>query len=240
MSTGQASAFLTGQGLRIGTHGEVTAETFDIYIEPPRGRYRGVLRSAFEALVDQGWELVRLTIHSKGSVDEQVPGSVDLLLKAESAIASFQGADSRWIELGAGFNRLGRIELGSDQLFFESGGDSFEEIKMLFSRMRLSAWTSVVGDVESLLNRTVGIARPGVWKLKDLGSDARLRRFGFFWIDQLTPHQWARLRKLAPEVGEGQLAVVGETHIVRMWENPYLRASVAPKLRALAREVGST
>ena len=121
-----------------------------------------------------------------------------------------------------------------DPDIFVNGGGSIEELSGLFHNMRLPVGTFIVGDVESVLDLTVGIARPGTWRLKDLRSNSRLRRFGFFWIDQLATSQWTKLCGLAAEFVRNQLGAVGETRIVRMWEHPYMRASAAPKLRRLA------
>jgi hypothetical protein len=214
------------------------AETFDIYVMPPSDKYHEALRSTFECLFDLGWHLVRVTHSENDSIAEAKPGSREVFLTAKAAIADFEGVGRRWIELTAGFNRPGRIELGSDRLFFESAGGSIEELRILLRQMQLPVGTFIIGDVESVLNRTVGITKTGIWSLRDIGSSKRLRRFGFFWIDQLTASQWNELLAQAPEFAANHLAVIGNAHVVRMWKDPYSRASAAPKLRALAKAVG--
>jgi hypothetical protein len=220
--------------------GEEMAETFDIYMVPPRDKYERVLQSAFESLLGSSWQLVRVTYSENGSVAEQTPGSLELVLTAKSSIASFRGRGRRWIELTAGFNRSGRVELGSDHLFFEQTGGSIEELRTLFGDILLPVETFVVGDLESILSQTVGISRAVTWRIEQLSAGRRLGTFGFFWIDQLTGRQWELLCDQAPEFEGSEIAVVGETHIIQMWKTPYMRTSAAPKLRALTKAMESS
>jgi hypothetical protein len=196
------------------------AETFDIYIQPFPDRYPDLLRSAYEALIELGWRPEHTLYYEDEAPSEFAGGDLKRLLESDSAIVSFVKGDLQWLDFAASFNRPGRLEVGSDSSFFEYESPT-EELRSFIRELDLPAGTSIIGDTEFRLNQSVGIYARGVWRMKDLRSSVRLRRFGFFWIDQLSDHHWRELCELDPAFSTRELTTADDTHVVLMWDNPY-------------------
>jgi hypothetical protein len=161
------------------------------------------------------------------------------MLAASSATASFDKGEHRWIGLSGGFNAPGRIEIGSDGSYFYDI-DPLEEFRELFSRIALPSQTLVMGDVEQRLDPAIGIFRRSIWKsgyVQSVQSNKRLRKFGFFWIDQFTPLQWKVLCQLSPIMENRVISLIDDTRIVLMWDSPYEHLEASKPMLLYAKKI---
>lgn len=202
-------------------------------MEPPRAKYREVLRSVHDALLDLGWKPARLTRIERGEVTESVP-SPGALAEVDKAILSFRREEPRWLEVAGGTNVAYRIEIESDILFFQ-GIVPLVELKSLLSRISLPVGTAIVGDLESNLHRLMGLHGERVRRISDLSSNTRLRTYGLFWLDQLNGAQWEALSRCIPRLLGRELRRIGNTHVVLTWDTPYRSQQAAGELRSLAK-----
>jgi hypothetical protein len=214
-------------------------ELFHIALAPPVRSLRETAASLFQALGRVGWVLESVVCHNRSEgkqVKEYAPGSLEVVLAADSALASFNQQE-RWIELSVGFHKAGLVELVSDKTFF-LGSNPVLDLRAIFRGSSFPPDTVVVGDLEG---RFPAIAPMGVvMAFRRRATLARRpRKHGFNWIEQLTASQWTSLLERVPELGGNELAKVGQSHVVLMWETPYDRES-RRSMEPVARELLAT
>lgn len=207
------------------------AEPFRIYFVVKSASYKETLRNVFEGIAALGWSLDGVTcfqrpktrvlplVPRKFEVAENVPGSLEAVLGADAAVATFH-SEGKWLDLSAGFHQAGRVELESDTTFFDPPS-RLKEMGSLLSRLRFLEDTFIVGDLEHRLSSLESFLTPGDWRTWRTKFAGRVGRFGFLWLDHVPLSFMETLSAKLPSTGGEVLASVGEGSVVAVWDTPY-------------------
>jgi len=156
--------------------------------------------AVFDGLGRLGWRLESILSYQNRQIAERAPGSVDDVMHSEAGNATFR-KDGRGLDVDVNFQFRRRVAIGGDESFFY-GVTPLEEMRAVFQAIRLPAGSRVVGDVEG---RIAASRHP----------------LGIAWIDQLSSRAFEKMRSHIPDLERRELAQVGETRIVMMWDSPY-------------------
>ncbi len=210
-------------------------EIWEIRLEPPPDSYEAMHRRIYAELTGSGWHPGRAPnefIPRDNPLRGTTADPLELLLAPGGAgITVLRGKDEELVLENT--EQPGWLTIGSDHRFFERSAAN-DDIASLLRGARMPDDTTVLGDTERRWERFSDL------NLKPYFAEERAVRFGFFWIDTLSTRQLDVLLRTRPASFGDLLADNGDSHVVRLWVDPYAKLGDREDWRSLAQAIGRT